>query len=133
MGNIEGRPNDDHLWNEEMDDLGSLDALAHDNGTLEFDLRIGGKTTWRMALDTQGIARPCHPDFVLEEARYQLSRPLHYNDVGSMQDLTCQAYYKCYSRCFISHAFRWKYVMLYDDVWDIGTVCERLTFAQSSS
>ena len=125
----EVRPN--AIMVDELDDIPShIDKSEHDASCY---LRIGGKTTWRMPLDTTSISVPDRPDSVLELSGFRLVQP-NGNDgaiFDTMVDFRLTVCYTIQCHVFESHAFRWKYIFQRDaEFTALGWISQRLTAAQ---
>ena len=97
------------FMHHELDDI----PPATDPEPRTHHFRIGGKTTWRIKLDTSSVVRPEQPSFVVEEARFELTEPKHWSisSFRSFSEFGDTTHYKVGCRIFHGHAFRWKYLV----------------------
>lgn len=113
--------------------LHQLDDLVGMCEQPEYIMRVGGKTTWRMALATDLVQRPKQPDSVIEAARYHLNLSVRLN--GRSTVLSAIGTASCYrigAMLFRSHIFQWTHlVCLPTDTETLGAITEHITAEQS--
>lgn len=120
----------------QLDDL-ELDNLQFDDrsptGRAFQSFRIGGKTTWRLALNIHGVKKPPQADEVIEYSSFAISIPQRTELVhfASLDHFSYSTSYSMSTYPFKSQVLRWRYLLpdaLDDDAF--AHLCERLTLTQ---